>query len=91
MKCREKMDKASAQLSRTRSVLSLALKVGPEASKGELLDAIAAAMDHVNAADAALGEEEPRTAKPGHCAPVEIGPHGRVVALPSVLAASSLL
>lgn len=91
MNCREKMDKASAELSRTRSVLSMALKAGTEASRGELLDAIATALDNVNAADAALGDEETRVSKPGRCAPVDIGPQGRVVVLPSPLAASSLL
>lgn len=89
MQCQEKMDRASAELSRTKSVLSLALKAGPEASRGELLDAIAAAFDHVSAADAALGEEETRAARPAHCAPAAIGPQGRVSVLPA--AVSSLV
>lgn len=89
MQCREKMDKASAKLSRARSALSLAMKAGPEASKGELLDAITAAFEHVNAADAALGEEETRLAKPGPAAPAQEGrDQRRVVALPSASSAS---
>jgi len=91
LNCREKMDRASAQLSRARSALSLAMMAGPEASKGELLDAIAAAFEHVDAADAAIGEDETREAKPGPSAPAEIGPQGRVFFLPVSPAVNSLL
>lgn len=80
------MDNASARLSRARSALSLAMKAGPEASKGELLEAIAAAMEHVEAADAALGAEEPRAVEPGPSAPA--GEHrARVYPLPAVISA----
>lgn len=79
MQCREKMDKASAKLSRARSALMLALKAGPEASKGELLDAISAALDHVDAADAALGEDEMRSVRPGPLAPAGEQSHPRLV------------
>lgn len=74
MNCREKMDRASAKLSRARSALALAMKAGPEASKGELLDAIALALEHVTAADETLGEEEPRITKPGRLAPAVAAP-----------------
>lgn len=67
------------------------MRAGPEASKGELLDAIAAAFEHVDAADAALGEEETRGAKPEPNAPAEIGPHGRVFFLPASPPVSNLL
>lgn len=91
MQCREKMDRASATLSRARSALSLAMKAGTEASKGELLDAIAIAFDHVSAADAALGEEETRLPKPGQAAPALTRIHSRVLILPVAPAASSLV
>lgn len=68
MQCRETMDKASAKLSRARSALKLAMKVGPEATKGELLDAISTALELIDAADAALGEERTE-AQAGHSAP----------------------
>lgn len=89
MYCREKMDRASAKLSRARSALSLALKAGPEASKGELLDAITAALEHVVAADETLGEEEPRIEKPGHIAPA-VGGQPRLVVCQAPPASSSL-
>lgn len=79
MQCREKMDRASAKLSRARSALMLALKAGPEASKGELLDAISAALEHVDAADAALGEDEMRSVRPGPMAPAVEPGHPRLV------------
>lgn len=86
MHCREIMDTASAKLSRARSALSLAMKAGPEASKGELLDAIAAAFEHVEAADAALGAEEPRAVEPGPSAPAACEHRAQVYTLPVISA-----
>lgn len=87
MHCREIMDTASARLSRARSALSLAMKAGPEASKGELLDAIAAAMEHIEAADAALGEEETREVEPGPRAPACSHPGAKIYPLPGLSSA----
>ena len=69
MQCQEKMDNASAKLSRARSALGLAMKAGMEATKGELLDTIAAALEHIECADAALMEGENRSEQPGQLAP----------------------
>ncbi len=79
MQCREKMDRASAKLSRARSALTLAMKAGPEATKGELLDAVLAALEHIDAADAALGDEETRAGRPGDIAPATEAGHPRLV------------
>ncbi|MNZ77250.1 hypothetical protein D3C78_957800 [compost metagenome] len=73
MQRREQMDRASAKLSRARLALSLAMKAGTEATKGELLEVIVAALEHVDAADAALGEDETRLAQPGLSAPAAVG------------------
>ncbi|RMO79798.1 hypothetical protein ALQ33_200175 [Pseudomonas syringae pv. philadelphi] len=98
MQRQEKMDKAAAKLSRARSVLSLATKAGMEATRGELLDMIAAAMDCIDDADAVLQEEETQRQaqeqiQRGHQAPVvsclELVPnHCRVVPLPTAISAS---
>lgn len=86
--CREKMDRASAKLSRARSALTLALKAGPEASKGELIDVISAALEHVDAADAALGEDEARSVRPGPLAPAIEPGHPRLVVAAAACSAS---
>lgn len=82
------MDNASARLSRAMSALSLAMKAGPEASKGELLDAIASVFEHVEAAAAALGAEEPRAVEPGPSAPAACEPRAKVYPLPAVSSAN---
>lgn len=69
MQCQEKMDKASDKLSRARSALSMATKAGMEATRGELLDMIAAALECIDAADAAMREGENQTVQPGQLAP----------------------
>jgi hypothetical protein len=72
LQCQEKMDVASAKLSRIRSMLSVALKAGAEATKGELLDAIESALEGVDAADAALREGENQGVMPGRPAPADL-------------------
>ncbi len=94
----DKMDRASAKLSRAKSALSLATKAGMEATRGELLDMIAAAMDCIDEAEAVLQEDEPQRQVPqqtqrGHLAPVasclELVPNQcRVLSLPIVTSAS---
>lgn len=98
MQCQEKMDKASEKLSRARSALSLATKAGIEATRGELLDMIAAARESIDDADSMLHCEEPqRQALPqgsrGACAPGSLGlelvqNQPRVAPLPSAISAS---
>lgn len=65
MQCQEKMDRASEQLSRAKSALSLAMKAGMEATRGELLDVIAAVFERVEGAESALRAGENKDAQPG--------------------------
>lgn len=58
MQCQERMDRASAKLSRARSALRVATKAGMEATRGELLDMIAAALESIDDADSVLQDEE---------------------------------
>ena len=69
MQCQEKMDNASAKLSRAKSALSMATKAGMEATRGELLDMIATAFEQIEEADTELREGENRDALPGQLAP----------------------
>lgn len=69
MQCQEKMDRASEQLSRAKSALSLAMKAGMEATKGELLDVIAAVLERVDGAESALRAGENKDAQPGQLTP----------------------
>lgn len=64
MQCQEKMDRASAKLSRARSALSMATKAGMEATRGELLEMIAIALEQVDAADAEFNGEGDTDALP---------------------------
>lgn len=80
MNCLEKMDAASAKLSRARTALSLAMKAGTEATKGELLDVIIAAIEHIDSADAMLTGEVERPVKPGLCTPAVVDGQRRLVA-----------
>lgn len=73
MQCQEKMDKASAKLSRARSALSMATKAGMEATRGELLDMIAAALECIDDAELAMRGGENQAAQPGHLAPAGAG------------------
>lgn len=87
MQCQEKMDKASAKLSRARSALSMATKAGMEATRGELLDMIAAALECIDDAESVMREGENQAAQPGHLAPAGAGlelvaSQSRVVSLP---------
>lgn len=93
MQCQEKMDKASAKLSRARSALSMATKAGMEATRGELLDMIAAALECIDDAESVLQEGDNQAAQPGHLAPAGAGlelvpSQSRVVSLPSANSAS---
>lgn len=63
------MDKASAKISRAKSALSLAMKAGTEATKGELLDTIAAVFEGLTCAEDSLREGENPDAQPGQLAP----------------------
>lgn len=85
MQCQEKMDKASAKLSRARSALSMATKAGMEATRGELLDMIAAALECIDDAESAMREGENQAAQPGQLAPagagLELVPQSRVFPL----------
>lgn len=69
MQCQEKMDRASAKLSRARSALSVATMAGMEATRGQLLDMIATALENIDEADIELREGENRDALPGQLAP----------------------
>ncbi len=98
MQCQDKMDRASAKLSRAKSALSVATKAGMEATRGELLDMIAAALDCIDEADAVLQEEEtqrqaPQQTQRGHQAPATsclelVQNQCRVVPLPIATSAS---
>lgn len=98
MQCQEKMDKASEKLSRARSALSLATKAGMEATMGELLDMIAAALEGIDDADSLLHCEDSQRQTPpqgnrGLCAPGALGlelvqNQPRVVPLASAISAS---
>lgn len=86
MQCQEKMDRASAKISRAKSALRLALKAGTEASQGELLDTIAAVLEGLEDAEEALREGENAEAQPGKLISAEpaglsLVPQGRVVPL----------
>lgn len=90
MQCQEKMDNASAKISRVKSALNLAMKAGTEASKGELLDMIAAALEWLADAEGALREGENPDAQPGQLAPAPslgLVSQVRVVPLPSASSA----
>lgn len=69
MQCQEKMDRASAKLSRARSALSVAMKAGMEANRGELLDIIATALEQIEEAENELRDGENRNVLPGRLAP----------------------
>jgi hypothetical protein len=69
LQCQEKMDRASARLSRARSALSMAMKAGMEATRGEMFDAMATALEQIDEAEAELREGENRAARPGQLAP----------------------
>lgn len=71
MQCQEKMDRASAKLSRAKSALSMAMKAGTEASRGELFDLIATVYDQIGEAEDELRAEENRDVLPGHLTPAE--------------------
>ena len=78
MQCQEKMDNASAKLSRAKSALSMATKAGMEATRGELLDMIATAFEHIEEAETELREGENRDVLPGQLTPAsfEYAPAG---------------
>lgn len=73
MQCQEKMDRASAKLSRARSALSMATKAGMEATRGELLEMIAIALEQVDAADAEFNGEGETDALPRATASTGLG------------------
>lgn len=87
MQCQEKMDRASAKLSRARSALSMATKAGMEASRGELLDMIATALEQLEEADTELRCGENQDVLPGRLIPAEDLTPCQAVVLP--LAASN--
>lgn len=86
MQCQEKMDRASAKISRAKSALRLAMKAGTEATKGELLDTIAAVLEGLACAEEDLREGENPDAQPGQLTPATslgLVPQSRVVPLAS--------
>ena len=92
MQCQEKMDRASAKLSRARSALSMATKAGMEATRGELLEMIAIAFEQVEAADLELTGDENQEAVPrgGASAGLELVPsQARLLPLSAVAAAAN--
>ncbi|RON16066.1 hypothetical protein BK662_11600 [Pseudomonas frederiksbergensis] len=81
------MDRASAKLSRAKSALSMATKAGMEATRGELLDMIATALEQIEEADTELRGGENQDVLPGRLIPAEDLTPCQAVVLP--LAASN--
>lgn len=91
MQCQEKMDRASARLSRAKSALSMATKAGMEATRGELLDMIATALEQIEEAEAELRDGENRNVLPGRLAPASDLAPCQALVLPLAAAANKAL
>lgn len=87
MQCQEKMDRASAKLSRARSALRMAMMAGMEAKRGDLLDMIETALEKLEEAETELRCGENQDVLPGRLIPAEDLTPCQAVVLP--LAASN--
>lgn len=59
MSCREQLERASGNVNRAQLLLGLGVKVGPEATKAELLDIICIALESVTEARVMIDSVRP--------------------------------